>query len=203
VLTPTNSYILGILWGTLSYYSEGFWLRHRDHWYINTVRDYLELSPAGHESYSPTGRQHRLKITSRKDVAKITKILSAHGWAPRKAQVRPYPLGNIDDRSFIRAWTELHGHADIRRARGRDGSHFPQRRLRIYGNFALLEEINLILSSACNLRPRKLQGTSNEITKALYYQGKNVLPVMSWLYAEASIFNPSARTSFWETLSLS
>ncbi len=177
-------------------------MRHRDRWYIATVRDYLGISAAGHESYSSTGTQHRLKITHRKDVARIEKILSTYGWAPRKAQARPYPLGDIDDRSFIRAWTELHSHADMRNAKRRDGNYFPQRRLRIYGNFVLLEEINLVLAAACNLRPRKLQNTSNDITKALYYQGKNVLPVLAWLYAEASIFNPSAKANFWETLSL-
>lgn len=34
--TDTGGYILGLLWGSLSLYENGFWLRHRDRWYVET-----------------------------------------------------------------------------------------------------------------------------------------------------------------------
>jgi hypothetical protein len=34
--TDTGGYILGLLWGSLSLYENGFWFRHRDRWYAET-----------------------------------------------------------------------------------------------------------------------------------------------------------------------
>jgi len=194
--TDAGAYILGILWGTMGVWEEGFWLRHRDRWYIETVRDHLGLSPAIQEVSSATGPQYRIKIVRAETVREMKALLQKHGWTPRKDSVRPYPLGNIDDRGFVRAWVELHSNSDIRRAKHRNGLYYPQPRLRIYGNAALMEGVNLVLAAACNLQPRKLQNTTNTITKALYYQGKNVLPVLLWLYEKADLFNAKALENF-------
>jgi len=95
----------------------------------------------------------------------------------------------------------LHSHADMRNAKHRDGVYF-QRRLRIYGNAELMEGINLVLAAACGLQPRKLQKTTNLITKALYYQGKSVSPVLFWLYEGASLFNPLVKEKLWDSLEI-
>lgn len=191
--TDAGAYILGILWGTMGQSDEGYWLRHQDRWYIDTARAVLGIEPEPQEVRSRSGLQCRLKIVSARDVRTIENLLRAHGWTARKAPVRPYPSGSLDDRGFIRAWVELHGVLDVRRAKRRDGSRYPQRRLRIYGNWALLEEMNYILSAATGLNPRTLQRTSNKITKALYYQGRAISPVEDWLYDGAEIWNPVAR----------
>ena len=39
--TDTGAYILGILWGTMSIGEKGFWIRHRDPWFVDSVRDHL------------------------------------------------------------------------------------------------------------------------------------------------------------------
>lgn len=191
--TEAGAYLLGILWGTMGQWEEGYWLRHRDRWYIDAVRAVLGIEPEPQEAKSRSGLQYRLKIVSARDVRTIENILRAHGWAARKAPERPYPSGSLDDRSFIRAWVELHGAVDIRQQKRRNGSYYPQRRLRIYGNWALIGEMNYIISAATGLNPRTLQRTPNNITKALYYQGKVVTPVTDWLYDEAEIFNPRVR----------
>lgn len=187
-----DSYLVGLLWASLAVNDEGYWFRHRDRWYCETVRELLGLSCGIQESHSRTGAQYRLKITRAADVTRLAETLAAHGWEPRQAEIRPYPAGALDDRGFIRAWCEVHSHLDIRQAKRRDGSHYPQKRLRVYGNAALLETINQILSSATGLQSRTLQTTANDITKALYYQGRAVQPVIDWLYMDAGLMHPTA-----------
>lgn len=119
-----DSYILGVLWGILSLTSEGFWLCHKDLWYITVIKEHLDIFANSHISSSDTGSQYRLKITREKDVSKIKDILYAYNWAPRKAAIRPYPHGVKHDRDFIRAWVELHSHADMRNAKKKRWSLF-------------------------------------------------------------------------------
>lgn len=190
VTSDTGGYILGVLWGTMATWEEGYWIRHRDRWYIDICREYLGISSSIQEVSSRTGPQYRLKIVKRDIVQSLTDLLQYHGWSPRKAQERAYPAGAINDRGFCRAWVELHGVIDIRQVKARDGAYRPQKRLRIYGNYLLLSEINGILAAATGERPKKLQATSNTITKALYFQGNSATPVLTWLYNAAEIGHP-------------
>ena len=186
--------MLGLLWGTMAEWEEGFWVRHRGKWFVDTVRNRLGITAAVQEIAARTATQYRLKIIRSETVEGLSRLLESQGWQPRQAQERPYPSGSLNDRGFIRAWVELHSSADIRQAWYKKKTiQYPQKRLRIYGNVALLEEINYILSSVTGLEPRTLQRTANEITKALYYQGSSVAPVISWLYDGAEIWNPAAR----------
>ena len=191
--TDAGAYVLGILWGTMSISNEGFLVRHRDMWYLDAVRSYLQLSQSVHVVEELTGEQFRLKIANRKNVNKLVSILEKYGWTPRKAETRYYPFGDIADRGFIRAWVELHSSADVRMAKHRNGNYYPQKRVRIYGNQHLLEDINLIISRGIGQRPRRLQKTTNAFTKGLYFQGRNVAPVVGWLYAGAEMWNPTAK----------
>ena len=75
VTTDRGAYILGILWGTMAVWEEGFWLRHRDRWYAETVRDALGLSIAIQEVRNRTGTQYRLKIIRRKEVEELSTLL--------------------------------------------------------------------------------------------------------------------------------
>lgn len=200
ILDPTTeagAYIMGIFWGALSVTDEGYWLRHRDSWYIDTVKQYLGITAREHESYSNTGGQWRLKITRSADVAAIKTHLECYGWTPRKALERPYPHGPLDDRGFVRAWVELHGSADVSRI-GRKRTLTP--RLRVYGNRVLMDDINRIIATDTGLPLRTLQKTANEATVALYYYGKSFRAVVDWLYAGAEICNPAMRTRFEEVL---
>lgn len=159
-------------------------MRHRDRLYIDIVREHLGITAEGHESYSYTGDQWRLKITRAADILTVKSLLERHGWTPRQAPERPYPSGSINDRGFIRAWVELHSSADIART-GRKRAPAP--RLRIYGNRFLLEEMNRIIAAGAGLSPRTLQKTSNETTVALYYTGKSFRAAINWLYTGAEL----------------
>lgn len=195
--TDAGAYVLGVLWGTACVLGEGIWVRHRDKWYTDTVRKYLKVTAVGHESYSSTGGQWRLKITRAADVAAVKRLLRFHGWRPRKAPERPYPCGPLDDRGFVRAWVELHGCADVARTGRRRA---PTPRLRMYGNRLLLEEVNRVVAAGTGLLPRRLQKTANQTTAALYYTGRSFQAVVDWLYREAEMYNPAAREKFEETL---
>lgn len=189
--TDAGSYVLGILWGTASPVgSSQYWVRHRDKWYIDTVRNQLGITAGGHQSYSNTDDQWRLKIARAADAATARNLLQRHGWSPRNAFERPYPNRPLDDRGFVRAWVELHASADVAHT-GR--TRAPTPRLRIYGNWLLLQEINRIISIGTGLRLRKPQKTSNENTVGLYYTGKSFVAVVHWLYAGADLYNPTAK----------
>lgn len=195
--TDAGAYVLGILWGTATTSGGGYWVRNRDRWYIDTIREYLGVTAEGHESYSNTGNQWRLKITRATDVLTVKTLLERHGWTPRQAPKRPYPVGNINDKGFIRAWVELHSSADIARV-GRKRT--PPPRLRVYGNWFLLEGINRIIAAGAGLSPRTLQKTTNETTAALCYIGKSFRAVVRWLYTDAEIYNPKAFERFFGVL---
>jgi len=107
-----NAYILGILWGTMSVWGKGFWVRHRDRWFVQIARDYLELRSAIQKISDNGKTQYRIKIAHSKEVSAVRDLLEIHGWTPRNAAERPYPSGPLDDRGFIRAWVELHSSLD-------------------------------------------------------------------------------------------
>jgi|LFRM01.1.fsa_nt_gb hypothetical protein len=187
--TDLGAYLLGILWGTMSVSKEGYLVTHRDTFFIETIKNHLRLSAKGFRTRD--GAQLRLKISTKRDIATIENMILPHGWKPRKKKERPYPSGSIDDRGFVRAWVELHSTADFR-STGRKG-YSRQHRLRVYGNWALLEKMNLVISSATGLAPRRLQPTTTEITKVIYYHGSSVATVVYWLYDGADLWNPLAR----------
>lgn len=164
---------------------------------VRDVLIHLGVTAKGHESYSRTGYQWRLKITRAADVAVVWNLLERHDWNPRKAPGRAYPSGNIDNKGFVRAWVELHGSADVART-GR--TRTPTPRLRIYGSLPLLEEMNRVIAIETGLPPRKPQlvATGTGETWCLYYTGKSFRAVVDWLYAGVEMYNPVAREKFGE-----
>ena len=91
---------------------EGYLVTHRDPFFIDIIRDHLNLSAKGFRARG--GTQLRLKISSIRDIETVENMILPHGWKPRKKKERPYPSGSIDDRGFVRAWVELHS-TDFRR----------------------------------------------------------------------------------------
>lgn len=195
--TDTGSYILGILWGAASKVESNYIIRHRDPFFLKTIKDILKLEPVIQKSYSHTRDQYRLKISRHRDILFLDELYSTHGWTKRNDRKRYYPAGPINDKGFIRAWLELHSSVDICRS-GRKKR--PLSRLRIYGNRLLIQDINEIISANTGLKLRALQKTSNETTKALWYTGSSAKDVFNWLYQDAEIFNPNVREKIMDVL---
>jgi len=195
IMTDAGAYILAILWGTTSEMgNEGYWIRHRNSWYINTIKQYLAITSKAQASLSSTGQQTRLKIVRAADVLSIRRLLTTQGWKPRQSFERPYPVGPINNQGFIRGWVELHSSIDITR-NGRKRTATP--RLRIYGNWALLKEINLCITAGTGLQPRTLQKTTNNITKQIIFTGQSYREVREWLYEGSELSNPAKREQFF------
>lgn len=189
---------MGILWGTATMAGgNSYWVRHHDRWYLDTVRERLAIGMNRQINYFPSEEKWCLKVTRGAEVATLNELLEQHGWKPRSVPERPYPAGPLNDRGFVRAWVELHASADVARP-GR--KRVPTPRLRIYGNWLLLEDINRVISIGTGLGPRKPQKTPKETTVGLYYTGKSFCSVVEWLYASADLYNPAARKKFEEVI---
>lgn len=190
-LDRRGAYLLGVLWGRTSVGSDrSFWVRHRDKWYPEAVKSWLGITAGIREVSSGTGRQYRLKVSRAADIATLENIFARYGWSPRNAPRRPYPAGEVDDRGFIRAWVELHSSYDMAAMRL---TKTLRPRLRIYGNYELLNEVNWMLAAACGVGLRKLQKAPSTTTKIIYYVGESCRAVLAWLYHGAGLFNPRSK----------
>lgn len=109
-----------------------------------------------------------LRIARAAEVGFMKELLENHGWVLRNTPEKPYPYGVINGRGFVRAWVELRSSADIARPGQR---RRPTPRLRIYGNWSLIDGINRVIAAETKLGLRKPQRTPKETTVALYYTG--------------------------------
>ena len=102
-------YILGILWSIGSPIEDRypfFMLRHHDRYFLDVVREALNVSTSVFVGESRTGPQYKLKIFNF-DLGHLTQ----YGWQPRLNAQRNYP--NIQEHvDFIRAYFELHSNLD-------------------------------------------------------------------------------------------
>ena len=196
--TEADAYALGLLWGTAGFPdAQTLLIRHRDRALVTLLQDLLDVSGSITTGSTPSGLQTRLKISRTTIVRSLRQWLTDQGWTPRQAAVRPYPMGPLDDRAFIRAWMELHAVTD----QARTGRRRQYRvRLRIYGNYALLTTMNNQISTGTGLALRTLQNTTNVSTRALYYTGQSAHTVLQWLYQDATVWHPAAQTRLWAPL---
>ena len=56
--------------------------------------------------------------------------------------------------------------------------------------------MNHIISQHTGLPLKSIQKTNNNITKTLYYQSKSILPIIDWIYNDATLYNPNIKNSF-------
>jgi hypothetical protein len=181
-----ESYILGILWGCATYEptEHMFLVRHRDPFYSQIVAQYFQTNARPHLAQSRTGDQHRLKLRERYCLAELLE----RGWTERNAVGRPYPAGNIDHAGFCRAWIETHGELDWWHGKRHEGP-----RLRIYGNRALIADMNGVIAAGTGVMPKTVQVANrrvNEKTCAIYYQsGKEIEAIVGWMYGRDELFN--------------
>ena len=146
-------YVLGILWSIGSPIEDRypyFMLRHNDRYFLDVIREALNVSTSVFEGESRTGTQYKLKIFNFD-----LNLLAQYGWQPRVSEQRNYP--NISEhRDFIRDYFELHSGLDKVIFRNRNKQRTGTR-LRIYGNRYFLEELNKVLSSQVDIAPKRVQ----------------------------------------------
>jgi hypothetical protein len=194
-------YIVGILWAIGRYTKDDydyFFLRYKDRYFLDVVREALNVPGEVFLGSSRTGPQYRLKI-HHFDMT----ILERLGWQPRLSEQRGYP-SIIEHRDFIRAYIEIHGSIDTSTIRKRNASPYRQPRLRVYGNKHFLNELSEILFTQANIGVKKVQKTSDVAASSgiLYYQSRSELKVLlNYLYPpEISYFHREYYGNFREVL---
>ena len=102
-------YVLGILWSIGSPIEDRypyFMIRHHDRYFLDVVRNALNISTSVFVGESLTASQYKLKLFNF-DLNQLTQ----YDWQPRLSEQRYYP--NIREHvDFIRAYIELHSSAD-------------------------------------------------------------------------------------------
>ncbi|TQI68576.1 hypothetical protein LY85_3316 [Clostridium sp. KNHs216] len=155
-----DGYLLGILWGCCTPHHNRLLCRHKDKYYP----DYVASQLGGHvrTQMSRTGIQYTVNIPI--EFEELYKF----GWTLRNNDVRVYPKTD-DDKGFCSAWIELHHSADL--GRRKDGTRHP--RLRIYGNYVLMESIESKISIIANVGQKSILRLHNEKSAEIYYQSYN------------------------------
>lgn len=105
----------------------------------------------------------------------------------RNNDVRDMPI--LDDyRDFIRAYLELHGCLDysVRYKRKDKSVKYKGLRLRIYGNFKLMENLNKVISRECGVKLKTVQGLGsydNGKTSYLCYTSfEEIDKIYNWVF---------------------
>ena len=179
-------YVLGILWSIGSPIEDKynyFMLRHHDRYFLDVVREVLNVSTSVFVGESLTGPQYKLKLFNF-DLSQLTQ----YGWQPRLSEQRNYP--NIPEHvDFIRAYFELHSALDTLTIRQRSKERRSPR-LRIYGNRYFLEQLTEVLSSQVAITPKRVQKTTkhSEFSGILYYQSRREIEkLLAYLYPHGGI----------------
>lgn len=165
---PLNSRILGILWAIGSDNGDFFYLRSRHREIIEEVKNYFGITSAIIEGSSNTGVQYKLKIFGWVRTH-ILNELQKRGWTPRNADIREYPVGDIDHREFIRAWMQLHSYYYARK-----------HQLRIYGNQYLITTMSDIISRLTGIAPKKPYQLHNRKTYEVRFYNKEVDKIFNY-----------------------
>ncbi|MDR3587945.1 MAG: hypothetical protein P4L59_21930 [Desulfosporosinus sp.] len=181
--TQIDLYVLGILWSIGSPTEDRypyFYLRHRDRYFFDVVREALNLNipTSVFVRESLTRLQYKLKVYNF-DISKLTQ----YGWQPRLSEQRNYP--NITEHvDFIRAYFELHSALDTTTIR-KLSKERTSPRLRIYGNQHFLGRLTEILSEQVKITPKCVQMATrlSESSGILYYQSRLELEkLLAYLY---------------------
>ena len=152
--------ILGILWALGRDDGTYFLIRYKERSLLEEICKYSGLSKQIITGRSQTNIQYRLKLTNdiRKNI--LYALIKRHGWSPRNADIRQYPIGDIDHMEFILAYVQIHSTLEFPKGRSR---------LRIYGNKLMMEEMNDIIPRVFSVARKTPQRIADK-TYALCYQ---------------------------------
>lgn len=173
-----DNYTLGIIWSIGTFQENRFIFRYRNKYFLEQIQRYCNNS-----TYKQTGRtgkpQYVLKTVS------FTPD-NFKGWTERNAEQRNIPI-LTDYKDFLRAYFEIHSCLDYCTSyynRGRNkGLKYKRLRLRVYGNYIIIESINNILKQECKVGGKKVQWVNiNDKTAYLQYTAYDeITTIYDWL----------------------
>ena len=179
-----NTYVLGILWA-LGRYSEDaghkyFFIRHNREYFLQVVKNELDLKNNIHTVTHKNKTQYRLKVSGF-DMAEMERL----GWQSRNSEQRSYPDIVGGHRDFIRSYIEIHSSIDTITIQRKTGPRTGPR-LRIYGNKNFLEQLSEVLAAEVGVGIKKVQQATrqSEVSGILYYQSiAELQSISSYIYS--------------------
>lgn len=180
-----SNYDLGILWSIGSQIEDRFVLRHRNRYFLDRIQKYCH-NTVYEQAYVADGRiQYVLKI-SNPDMQYLYDI----GWTNRNTEIRNIPkLNSYND--FLRSYIELHSRLDYStRHNMRNGKKIKALRLRIYGNYGLIDGINNILCSCAGAKIKKIEKIHNDKTAVVSYQSEKEINMIYDYIFDSPFFKP-------------
>lgn len=160
-LADMSNYQLGIIYGIGSYIEceNSLVFRHREKYFLEILQPIFKNKI--YVQRSNTNIQYVMKNY-------ITNIDTLENWNMRNDDIRTLPkLGNYND--FLRAYIELHGCWDYCTSYKRNGEKYYRLRLRIYGNYYMILNLNEILSREIGVTIKKVQTVHNNKTGYIQY----------------------------------
>lgn len=151
-----NSYQLGIIWSIGSYndIDNRITFRHKNKYFLEQL--YIDKNTIFPQQ-ARTDIQYVLKtfinINQLKDL----------GWTERNSVQRDLPILE-DYKDFIRAYLEIHSAFSWQTSYLRNKRKYYRVRLRIFGNYILIESINNLLAELKIIEKKKVQDTHNDTT---------------------------------------
>ena len=160
-MNNATTYQLGIIFSIGSYNKEDgrITFRHKDSYFLEQLQTLFPNNIYTQEVHS--GKQYAMK--SHVNIETLASI----NWNARNSYIRELPiLENYKD--FLRAYLEIHSRFDYCTTYSKNKKYY-RLRLRIYGNFNIIENINSILSVEVKVKKKSIYTTSNKKTSVLCY----------------------------------
>ena len=180
-------YDMGILWSIGSKISDScFLLRHKDRYFLDRIKKYCSNTV-----YS----QKRVK--GKDDIQYVLKIYDVDfdflykiGWTNRWSDARSLPA-LTDYADFLRAFLELHSCLDYStRYSGWTGKKWKALRLRIYGNYDLISDINKVLYQYVNTTLKKVGTLHNDKSAVLTFTSLKEINMIYDYVFDSPFFKP-------------
>ncbi|CAM2972696.1 hypothetical protein HAHI6034_11790 [Hathewaya histolytica] len=184
-MNNATAYQLGIIFSIGSYNKEDarITFRHKERYFLEQLQTLFPNTIYGQEVHS--GKQYVMKASIN------IETLDNLNWNARNSDVRKLPILE-KYKDFLRAYLEIHSRFDYCTTYTGNRKYY-RLRLRIYGNFNIIENINSILAIEVKTKKKSIYTTPNGKTSVLCYTNleeiRNILK-----YLDGSPFN----NLFWD-----
>lgn len=160
-----TEYQIGIIWSISSYAEGRIILRHKNRYFLEIVNK--SVGNTIYSQHSRTNIQYVLKI--RLPLSDLEDV----GYTNRNSDIRIAPeFAGLD---FFKAYLEVHSKADSHLVRIK-GSPYVRKRLRVYGNYHILEDLNYFLVSH-GLNEKKIQSVNGKTMYLSYAKREELLEI--------------------------
>ena len=174
-----SEYQLGIFWGIASFSDDRTTFRCKNKYFLDIINK--TLNNTVYLQYAKDKDQYVLKS----QLIDIESFI-INNWTDRNAYIRDVPSLKCY-KDFLRAYIELHSSLDYStRYSNNRKNKYKALRLRIYGNFQLIDSINHIINKEIpSISLKTTQKAANKTTRVLYYSSPSeIIDLFSYIEGE-------------------